>query len=258
MMMTVSLVSCKFESAQHRDIALYHEDKMAKVRAGRPQTSDVKSPKRDPITQDNNEPNVEFRSCVKRMPESDKTTIFTDEQKFPSRNKGEFNDLFRARSVSPRVQGIRACNPYKEFQPEVKKRELKDVDLPFRKNIFNPITEGDPLSIKTIKTRVQHPEPSAEYQKMNNKLTVLPADLGNSPQGKIFRDTNKILGEEHPEAYKERSPARPKRQYKDRSEGKALIEYSYSPDFRDQGVSGKPTQVPISTLLVRPVEETLY
>jgi len=256
--MTVSLITTsKFESAQHKDFVINHEIKVDRCLTARAATQETKSPtKRDPILQINEEPIQEFKSTIRRLPEADKMAMFSKDVQYSSRRKGEFNDLFRARSVSPKIEGIRCCNPYREHQPEVKKRELKEVDRQFRRNIFNPITEGDPLSIKPIKTRVVHPEPSDELMKMNNKKTFLSASLAISPRGRIFRDTNQVIGEQIPEALTSRqSPARTSRRHREKNEAKGLIEYSYSPDFRDQGVSGKCTAVPLATLLIKPVHE---
>jgi len=258
--MTVSLVqNCKFDSAQHKDFVVYHESKVDKCLTSRGTTANVnRSPRRDPILQHNDEtPIPDFRTALKRLPETDRMATFTEEIKYSAKKQGEFHDLLRARSVSPKIEGIRMCNPYKEHQPEIKKRELKEVDLPFRRNIFNPITEGDPLSIAPIKTRVVHPEPSEEYQKMMNRKTHLPSSLVaalTSPRGRVHRESNKIIGDQIPEALNIASPSK-RRQPKKELESKKLIEYSYSPDFRDQGVSGKCTQVPIANLLIKPVPE---
>jgi len=261
--MTVSLVqNLKFDSAQHKDFVVYHEGKVDKCLTSRASTTNLHGPRRDPILQANGEPNQEFKSTIKRLPESDKMAMFTEEVQYPARKKGDFNDLFRARSVSPKIEGIRCCNPFKEHHHEVEKRQLKEVDLPFRRNIFNPITEGDPLSVQPIKTRIVHPEPSEEYQKMMNKKSILPSSLVTalvaSPRGRVHRESNKVIGH-IPEALNIASPAK-KRRPKKELESKKLLEYSYGPEFRDQGVSGKCTQVPYASMLVKPIveEDGLY
>lgn len=252
--MTVSFFNTtKPENFKLKDFAVVHETHVAKYLPA-PNTDRARSPRRDPILQNNEEEVREFKPSKRTIPT--KTTMFTEEERHSRKHPGEFNDRHEARSQSPRIEGIRTnIAPPRDFSADVK-RQLKTIVPNHLKNVFNPIVEGDPKSIKPIKER-HHAEPSEEYQRMMDKKCLLPTERVasprvGSPKGRVCWETSIPLGEQPIQAHVEKSPVKKQRKFKigsNQESAKDLLEYTYSPKFRDQGVSGKCTDVAASTLV---------
>jgi len=251
--MTVSFINtAKSESFKLKDFAVVHENHVNKY-LPTPNTDRARSPKRDPILQNNEEEVHEFKASKRTI--ATKTTMFTEEERHSRRHQGEFNDRHEARSQSPRIEGIRTnIAPSRDFSTDVK-RQLKTIVPNHLKNTFNPIVEGDPKSIKLIKER-NHAEPSEEYQKMMDKKCLLPTERVvsprvGSPKGRVCWETSIPLGEQPLQAYVDKTPVKKQRKLKisNQESAKDLLEYTYSPKFRDQGVSGKCTNVAASALV---------
>lgn len=251
--MTVSFFNPKFEKNYPKDFAIRHEDKQAGIIAAAPETT---SPRRNPIVQDNNEAVQEFKSTIKCTPLSAKTTIFTEEPAYSRKVAGEYNHVYNARSVSPKVEGIRTQIPTRrDNSPEEFRRQKKTVKSPHMKS-FNPIVDGDISGIKTVKQRTA-PEISEATKKINDRNNLLAADLGNSGRGKIFRDTNVTLNSDRTDLDSQRSHlgarlGSPKSKPKDSIQG--LMEYNYAPSFRDQGVADKCNNQTISNVIKATVQ----
>jgi len=261
--MTVSFTNqTKPDNFKIKDFAVTHEAHVHKY-LPTPNTDRARSPKRDPILQNNDEGVQEFKPCLR--PVTAQTTMFTEEEVYPRKARGDFNERYHARSQSPKIEGVRTnIAPPRDYSTDVK-RQLKTIVPNHLKNVFNPIVEGDPKSIKAQKARVVHVEPSEEYQKMMDKKSLLPTERiasprVGSPKGRVCWESSIPLGEQRIEAYTEKSQSPVKRHKNPQlatSDGlKDLIQYSFSPKFRDQGVSGKCSNVPASTL-VKAVENII-
>jgi len=237
------------EQGPRQNYAILHESQKLKSLDTAPLTERARSPRRNPIIQDGDEPVQEIRSTLKISPLSGKTTMFTEEPAYSRKMRGEFNGIQSARSLSPRPQGIRTnIAPVRLQNPEDQPRQLKTVVVPHMNNVYNPIVEGDPKSVKLIRER-NHAQPSEEYLKMNDKKSILGADRGTSPKGRVFWDTKIPLGSNLSETYTPDQKFSSPRKTQPSDGLKDLIEYTYSPTFRDQGVSAKCNSVPISAVL---------
>jgi len=252
--MTVSFFNPRFDKATFpKEFAIRHEDKKKNMIATSPDSSPVK---RDPILQDNSEQVREPRSCIKFTPLSARTTLFTEEQVYSKKIAGEFNHVYNARSQSPKVESIRTNIPKRSDSPDEPRRVLRAVKTPHLIKP-NPITEGDLAGVAIRKERLA-PEISEETKKINDRKTVLYADREASKKGKVFRDTNvNFEAEVNAETSKVSSKTdrgflgarlgSPITKREDSISG--LLEYKHALTYRDQGVSDKCNNVPMSNLM---------
>jgi len=249
--MTVSFFNPRFDNAFPKDYSIRHEDlKQKNVENASPER--YKSPKRDPILQNNTEPTQEFRSTLKLLPQSGKMTIFTEEPTFVTKSRGEFNHVDQARSLSPKIEGKRTfASPERNNSPENQRRLRKACKSPQR-NLLNPIIEGDPNGVKIVKQRKLHQEPSEATKLLNERKSALPSELGYSVKGKVFRDTKLTIGVvpiEDDDSKKLIIKRFSSPQHKRGDGMRGLLEYSYSSAFRDEGVSPKCNSIKMSDII---------
>jgi hypothetical protein len=181
--MTLSFFNPKFDKPSSKDFIIRHEDLKQKLLAS-PTSARFSSPKRDPILQNNSEGVVEFKPCLKRLPISDRMAMFSEEQVFNAKKKGEYNPLIDTRSLSPRIEGIRTgLAPYRDPSQDVVRRQLKGVNN--RHQIkANPITEGDIQGVKLINIRTP-PDISDETKRLNDMKYTMASDRGCSRRGRV-------------------------------------------------------------------------
>jgi len=252
--MTVTFFNPRFDNPYPKEFAIRHESTQMKTVANVPDR--MKSPKRDPILQNNDEPIKEERPTIRCFSPSTATLNTGDNERvlFDRKAKGEFNHVHSARSSSPKIEGIRTYAPFlRDPSTDNLRRQLKDV-RGSQKNLFNPITEGDPKGVKLVKERTAPPI-SEQTKKINDRMTILGSDRGTSPRGRVFWDTNNVLLNTCPT---DRETEQRLKEIKtkivspkfNKSDGmKQLIGYDFSLPFKDQGVAGKCTNVPFSERL---------
>jgi len=244
--MTVSFFNPKISKPYPQDFVIRHEDLKAKLLV--PQSARYASPKRDPILQNSQEGVQTFRPTCKRLPDSDKMTIFTEEPVYSKKIQGEFNPITHARSLSPRVESIRTnIEARREYSPDVFRRQLRSVNNPHQVKP-NPITEGDLKGVKLVRSR--SPPPFLESQKLNDAKYCLPAERGRAVTGRVFWDTKIHINTDRVELENEEITKRyaspPQHKHKKGSEMKELVEYEHAPNYRDQGVTHKVGSVSVS------------
>jgi hypothetical protein len=245
--MTVSFFNPKISKPYPQDFVIRHEDLKQKLMV--PQSARYASPKRDPILQNGSEGVQTFRSSCRRLPESDKMAMFSEEPTYSKKIQGEFNPITHARSLSPRVEGIRTnIEARREYSPDIFRRQLKTVNNAHQ-NKPNPITEGDVKGVKLIRSR--SPPPFLESQRYNDTKSLLPSERGVVSRGRVFWDTkihintDRIELEQQEEATK-RYVSPNQHRHKKGQDMKDIVEYQHAPVFRDEGVTQKVNVVPVS------------
>jgi len=232
-----------------KDLAILHESRIFKTLV---ETAQKKNDllKRNPILQDNNEANVEFRPCVRRLASADRITPCATEVISRARSPGAYNYIYNPPSQDPKPQSIRPFNVLpSESSDEGNRRMRKEVKNSKSEARRNPITEGEEGDVAR---RVRKPvEQSDALKQMNDKKYLLAAERGCSNKGKVFRDSNiTVVGIDYSAigSISERvqtEPCRPVSAMETKMRGsiKGVLQYDDSPAFRDQGVSDKCTTV---------------
>jgi len=252
--MTVSFYNPRFDGSYPKDCHIRHEDNKQKYIMASPERA--KSPKRDPILQNNEEPARDFKPSLKQTELTGKMTIFTAEPTVTIRNQGEFNHVHNARSISPKLNGKktfvnvsnRTC--VNDELVDESRRVRKGVSTA-PKNPYNPILEGEGPRIKrrNEKTHIRL-ENSEHARKINDRKALLPSELGASPKGKVFWDT-KITLDHSVEAG---SPVVKPMQQRFSSpqharEGvKGILEYQHALPYRGHAVTPKCTSFTFSEM----------
>lgn len=94
-----------------------------------------------------------------------------DEYLFDKKSKGEYHPLNSARSSSPKIESIKTYHVLpSESKDEYSRRKLKPVKQ--TREIYNPITEGDPKSVNLVKQRVP-----VKYQFTQKILIILATNF---------------------------------------------------------------------------------
>jgi len=251
--MTVSFYNPKYEPGYPKDFTIRHEAVQQKnIRLGSPER--LKSPKRDPILQNNNETAVDVKPLMKHFPNAGKTTMFTAEQKVSQRGQGNFNLVYNARSISPRREAIKTDIPHpKEHTPEKERRLRKKVKVPHTNN-FDIIVDGDLNSLLHKGRRHVSPRAPVEAQKFNDKKYFLAAERGTSNRGIFFQESKVSLGAHPIEDNSTIKSPKGKRFASPQSKGadgmKSLVEYGFSLPYREEKLSPKCNHISFANLAV--------
>jgi len=254
--MTVSFYNPKYQPGYPKDYSVRHEvaqEKKLNIRLASPER--IKSPKRDPILQNNDEGVMDMKPSIKHFPNAGQPTMFTAEPKVSQRGVGDFNLLHHPRSISPRrIEGIKTDIPHpKENTPEKERRLRKKVKVPHTNN-FDIILEGDLSNLINKGRRHVSPQPHIEAQKFNDRKHLLAADRGTSNRGKVFRDSKVKFGAHPIEIDTEVKPqgkrfVSPRQQ--NRADGmKSLVEYEYSLPYREEKLSPKCNHISFADLTI--------
>jgi len=258
--MTVSFFNPRFDKPTIKDHVIRHENTQLQNLTNR-SPERYPSPRRDPILQNNQEPIQEFRSSIKCPNSFRERSEDSEEYLFDKKGKGEFSHLaggelshrFNVSPTRPATQGIRTniahIRERSEDRPTRLRKEVKKLSL----NLYNPITQGDPDSVKLVKER-KVPEISDATKKLSKRKAGYLTDRDVSPRGKVFWDTSIQLSMEpvDKDARPKVPPLKQRRschRFKREDSMKGLVSYEYSLTYRDQNVSGKCTEVPYSERL---------
>jgi len=239
-------VNPRFHNTKSKDISIYHEGNKQKAVTMKP-FDHAKSPKRNPITQDGQEPCYEFKAPFKATPLTGKMTIFDDEVPTKKKGEGDYKEwVSRPREYSPPVPCIKTHygRALREDMSPDSPRRIRKGPTKSLKNLLNPIVEGDldSLIARRVRKGALNKGPSDETQKLNDRKQLMSTDIGYSPKGRVFRDTS-LVGFAHP--IEETAPVKGRRyaspQFRKQPEMHGLLQYSYSGSFRQENVSPKCT-----------------
>jgi len=258
------------DKSQH--LSIHHEvsrQKLIVMHKSIDLTNINRSPsKRDPILQNNEEKTHAFKPACKRVEGAGETTMFTAEEKPRNTKPGEYHPHHGTNPPKKeKINSIKKIHsvPSKSHH-ELKKRELKTVQT--TRESFNPITEGDPKSVKTIKIRNVEQQISEHMSKLNDKKHLLPSERAVSPRrapGGSGQSPTRLrvnMAEEH-EHYMASPPktvlTEPDEVHpqvkKHRGTISTLLNYKFAGEYRDQGVTDKPHKVPAKIVQVKLTNE---
>lgn len=248
-----SFYSPQASEAKNIKFAVLHENQIEKRLTSPNRNSRLGSPQRNPILQENVEVQ-EFKPHHKTTPNSYKMAMFTEEPPVHQKAHGKFYEKLALNMMpEPRKEGIKIV-PHKVSamtEPDEEKRHKKPVDFAHRAK-FNPITEGDPKSVKSPKKPIWSIE-NSELKKMNDKKYLSSFEKGTlANKGKVYKDTTISLTH-NPDPYvspkKKQQPPLPE---KHRGSIASVITYEnvyHRPDVLPQ----KCTEVPANV-----VKEGIY
>jgi len=261
MSMNVTVSSPRFDKPAVKDYAIRHEHIQNK-NISSPSSPRYLSPKRDPILQNNQEANQEFKCSVKTSPQSKRMTIFDDQPYQPMRSRGEFNQVDNPRGTSPRVEARKNFGSlrYEECSPEVNERRLrKGVKSPNR-GLVDPLVGQDVYNEKLVKPKAPF-TPSELLKRLNNRSRLQPCDGQpeiTSPKGRVFKDSTIEIGQRNTSAITmndqqpvvNRRLASPQFKKRDAVNGmKGLLEYQHAKSYREQPLSPKCSSVPFQDMI---------
>jgi len=245
--MTVSFYNPKYEGGYPKDYSIRHEDKKQKSFVMN-SPSRAKSPKRDPILLNNDEPVLDFKPRIKMFAESRTMAMVSEKPSITQKSLcGDFNQ-----SVHPRMHYTKI----EQRRPDVKRldessdtgqyRRLRTATKSPIKNLYNTITEGgDPQSWEKA-TRRRHiaPHVSEQNLRLNDFKLLRNVDRRVSPtRGKMFRDSSiEITDASFLDRSSMQKPIRERHASPEQVRGdkmRGLLEYSHSLPFRDQNITRK-------------------
>jgi len=232
-----------------KDIAILHESRIYKSLITAVQKKQEQNKKRDPILQNNNEKNIEFKSSIRRLASADRMSSNMDEHFRRSKKTGEFNHIYNPQVQPEEALGIKTFRVLPSTSSDEQYTRLRKARCTSSESFRNPITEGDEKSAVYKRWRGAV-EVQDEHQKLNDKKYLLAADRGCSPRGRVFRDMSLTLGdydygtESKYETYVGAQTARPMSSHEEKMRGfiKGAINYESGPAFKLDTIAEKITQ----------------
>lgn len=234
----------------HKDIAILHESRIFKTLVTAVQKKQEQNQRRDPILQNNNEKNIEFKPSVRRLASADRMGSNMDENFRRSKKTGHFNHVYNPQPTSEEPSGIKTFRALpSQSSDEEYTRIRKAARCTSSENTRNPITEGDEKSAVFKRWRGAV-EKQDHHQKLNDQKFLTAGERGCSPRGKVFRDMSLTLGdydygtESKFESNVNAQSGRPLSSHETKMRGfiKETLHYESGPSFKADAVSDKVTQ----------------
>jgi len=268
--MTVSFFNPRFEKGPGDHLIRHacNQQRMVDVSPDR-----MFSPKRDPILQNNEETVHEPKPTIRCFSTNREAPPETVDYAFLSKGRGEYNQVDNPVNPEAKPSGKRTNITRGKQSEDEQPRRLRRGVVNSSLQMLNPIIQGYRPDGEKLNKQRSPPEVSEETKRLNAKLLGMTTlTKANSPKGRVFWDSSITLTmedsvERTPQNYKSRQslqgfqtqqksfsqstqsiePAAKRHRRNESMED--VITYKHALPYRDQVVTRKCNQVPVSEIM---------